>query len=462
MDERLKNQLLSEIGAINATLRAFKLNAGTKPAWAIVGGDQLVLYGMRAAAGQAISEIERRLPEISEAISNKRKAKTLVRLLRHPLRLEVTHPHRKPLLWNAEALTGAPDTMLLGRTYDGAARDLWHHFGDAPHVLVAGTTGAGKSVAMLNMLLPLCYNTSPDDLRILLIDMKNTDLVPLARLPHTDVLATTISRASAVLDDAVKKMLRRQAKRVAMPRLLIVIDEYADLTADADCMRLVGELVCKGRSASINLLVATQHPTGKAMGDSTIKNNFAARCVGLVADASAASCAAGRPGTHAELLPGKGAFLYVTGLDCIRYQSYLLDEVASESLITRIGRKWRSVVIPNASTKSSTDCSTKSNISLLPSGSSAVEARVEARVEAFVEQSVEPIRDEIDVIADTIREAWGQGASMNKLSNVAFGKNYGGNYKTKIDLAVKRLGETIAPVVDTKIIRLPRRAAGGD
>ncbi len=458
MDDRLRKQLMAEIGAINATLHAFKLNAGTKAKWVVVGGDQLILYGIRAAAGQAISDIERRLPELSEAISNRRKTKTLVRLLRHPLRLEVTHPHRKPLLWNAEALTCPPHTMLLGRTYDGGARDLHHSFSDAPHVLVAGTTGAGKSVAMLNMLLPLCWNTSPADLRLLLIDMKNTDLVSLTRLPHTDVLATTVGKASTVLADAVKEMARRQTKHVTMPRLLIVIDEYADLTGDVDCMRLVGELARKGRSVNINLLVATQHPTGKALGDSTIKNNFAARCVGLVADASAASCAAGRPGTHAELLPGKGAFLHVMGLDCIRYQSYLLDDVTTESLITRIGRKWRSVVVPSASTKSSTN----TNISLLPSVSSAVEVRVEPSVEAFVEEPVEPQRDEIDSIADAIREAWKQGASLNKLSNIAFGKNYGGNYKTKIDLAIKRLGDVAKPVTDTKIIRLPRTGTGGD
>jgi len=452
MDTRLHKQLIAEIEAINDTLTAFGLNASTKECGVIVGGDQLVLYGLRAKAGQAISDIEKRLPELSEAISGKRRTKTLVRLLRHPLRLEVTHPQRKPLLWNVEALTGAPHTMLLGRTYDGGARDLWHSFGDAPHVLVAGTTGAGKSVAMLNMLLPLCWNTSPADLRIVLIDMKNTDLVPLRRLPHADVLATTINDAVKVLETIVVELERRQARQINMPRLMVVIDEYADLTTDADCMRLVGSLARKGRSANINLLVATQHPTGKALGDSTIKNNFAARCVGLVADASAASCAAGRPGTHAELLPGKGAFLYVTGLDCIRYQSYLLDEITSESLITRIGRKWRGArVEPLApvQNKKASALVYETSEPVLNHREPVLEPRREPLFPLADKRALTPIE------AVEVRRLYAT-MSKSELCRLVY-ESKSGRYMDWIGEALD--GSAPEPVVDNKIIKL-RRVGG--
>lgn len=341
MDERLKAQLTKEIRSINSTLAAFGIDAGTKPGWTAVGGDQLVVYTLRTGRGQSIADIEKRLPELSEAISAARRQQTLVRLLRYPLRLEVTHPRRKPLAWDNAALHGEQHAMLLGRTYDGGAHDLWLPFSNAPHVLVAGTTGAGKSVELANMLLGLCWNTSPTDLRLALIDMKNTDLVPFQRLPHVDVLATDTKPAFDVLRNAGALLKQRQTQHIDHPRLLIVVDEYTDLVGDTEGMSHADRIARQGRSANINMLVATQHPTSAALGGSTIKNNFSNRVIGLVADANAASNAAGRPGTHAELLPGKGAFLWVSGPNVTRFQSYMLTDVDVESIITRIGRKWQ-------------------------------------------------------------------------------------------------------------------------
>jgi DNA segregation ATPase FtsK/SpoIIIE, S-DNA-T family len=341
MDAKLKAQLTKEIKAINGTLSAFGINAGTMPGWTAVGGDQLVIYTLKTGRGQSIADIEKRLPELSEAISSTRRQLTLVRLLRFPLRLEVTHPQRKPLAWDDAALQGDSHAMLLGRTYDGGARDLWLPFDNAPHVLVAGTTGAGKSVELANMLLGLCWNTSPADLRLVLIDMKNTDLVPFKRLPHVDVLATDTKPAFDALRNTGAILKQRQAQHTSHPRVLVVVDEYTDLVGDTEGMSHADRIARQGRSANINMLVATQHPTSAALGGSTIKNNFTNRVIGLVADANAASNAAGRPGTHAELLPGKGAFLWVSGPNVTRFQSYLLTDIDVESIITRIGRKWR-------------------------------------------------------------------------------------------------------------------------
>lgn len=341
MDERLAAQLTREIKSINGTLASFGIEAGTKPAWTAVGGDQLVIYTLRTRRGQKIADIEKRLPELSEAISATRRQQTLVRLLRFPLRLEVTHPQRKPLAWDNAALTGDPHAMLLGRTYDGGARDLWLPFCDAPHVLVAGTTGAGKSIEIANMLLGLCWNTSPANLRIALIDLKATDLVPFRRLPHVDMLATDLEPASDALRKAEQLRKKREGNNGALPRLLVVIDEYADISKGG-AVEDVDSIARKGRSANVNLLVATQHPTGATMGSTTIKSNFKRRVVGAVTDANAASNAAGIPGTHAELLPGKGSFLLIGGEQSIqRLQSYWLTDIDIESVITRIGRKWR-------------------------------------------------------------------------------------------------------------------------
>lgn len=453
MTEQLKRQLTKEIRAVNRTFQAFNIMARTTPALTAIGGDQLVIYRLQAHPGQAISKIDSLLPELSEAISHSRRQQTLVRLLRYPLRLETTHPYRKPLQWSSEALgSGQPHALLLGRAYDNGGRDLWLPFDNAPHVLVAGATGAGKSVEIANMLLGLCWHTSPADVRVVLIDMKNTDLVPFARLPHVDRLATDTQPAFAALREAGRLLKRRQANHTDTPRLLIVVDEYTDLVGDSEAMSHADRIARQGRSAGIHMLIATQHPTSKALGGATIKNNFLTRCIGQVADASAASNAAGRPGTHAELLPGKGAFLMVHGLDATRFQSYYLDEIAIESLVTRIGRKWRSepskIVLESSSTLSS---STAENPS-----STRVRRTVEEVEERVVEEKVEELsaRDEIDEIADMIAEMHGAGASKNAMSKHAFGKPFGGSHAAKIDAAIERLNGREQPQNDDKIIKL--------
>lgn len=433
MEEKLKAQLLREIRAINSTLAAFGIDAGTKPGWTAVGGDQLIIYTLRSGRGQSITDIEKRLPELSEAISATRRQQTLVRLLRFPLRLEVTHPQRKPLTWDNAALHGEPHAMLLGRTYDNGAHDLWLPFDNAPHVLVAGTTGAGKSVELANMLLGLCWNTSPADLRLVLIDMKNTDLVPFQRLPHVDVLATDTKPAFDVLRNAGVILKQRQAQHVSHPRLLIVVDEYTDLAGDNEGMSHADRIARQGRSANINLLVATQHPTSAALGGSTIKNNFTNRVIGLVADANAASNAAGRPGTHAELLPGKGAFLWVSGPNVTRFQSYWLTEIDVESIITRIGRKWRH--------ESSTTTAIKSiPTRVVEASRTPVEAVV---VEDSVELQAPDRRDEIDEMVDAMRPHWRPGISKNAISQAAFGKAFAGTtWTAKVNAALERLAST--------------------
>lgn len=447
--QALAKQLNRDIKAINRTFRAFGVGARTRSPLTAVGGDQLIIFRLQTKAGQAISKIDGLLPELSEAISRSRRQQTLVRLLRYPLRLETTHPFRKPLQWGAGALdNGQPHAMLLGRTYDNGGRNLWVALDEHPHTLVAGATGAGKSIGLDNMLLGLCWHTSPADLRLALIDMKNTDLVPLARLPHVDLLATDHQPAFDALAQAGELLRRRQAERIDTPRLLIVVDEYTDLVGDAGAIDHADRIARQGRSAGIHLLIATQHPTSKALGGSTVKNNFLTRCIGQVADASAASNAAGRPGTHAELLPGKGAFLLVHGMDATRFQSYYMDGVTIESTITRIARKWdgeRTIgVLDPSTTRSST---TRKN---------PASTRVGERVEVGVVENVVELseRDEIDEIADAIAGMVGAGESKNKMSKHVFGKPYGGSYAAKIDAAIERLSARTQPPQDEKIIKL--------
>ena len=181
----LEKQLHGEIKIINQTLAAFNIEAGTRSAWTTVAGTSYILYGLRTGPAQSIDAIEKRLGELSERISASRHTATPLRLRRLPLALEAPHPAPQPLPWIRAHLKLRSLTMLAGRIYsaDGATDDAIR-LADHPHVLVAGTTGSGKSTLMRMLLLSLAINTAPADLQMVLIDMKNSDLAALAALPH--------------------------------------------------------------------------------------------------------------------------------------------------------------------------------------------------------------------------------------------------------------------------------------
>ncbi len=342
-DSRLANQLDTEIKQINSTLAALGVNAGTKPQWTQVGGKQLVFYTIKAGPGQRIDAIEKCLPELAEVISGLRRKQTLVRMLRFPLRLEVEHPFHESLTWNINAIDGAPNTALIGKSYDNGPSDFWLPFSDAPHILVAGTTGAGKSVLLNAMVLSLAWNTSPKDLVIYLVDLKNKSLAGLRSLPHVKRFASDVESAAEVVKMAGEALDTKIQNRniVDTRQHLLVIDEYADLSTDTASMDIVNHLVRMGREDAVNVIIGTQHPTASVLGKEGTKQNFPMRLVGAVTDASSAQVAAGRAGTGAHLLPRKrGAFLAVQGGDIKRINTYMVTHSDVADTVNLIRQKW--------------------------------------------------------------------------------------------------------------------------
>lgn len=340
--DELKAQILLEIAAINNVFRSFRVRAKTSPQQVVIGGDQLVIYNLQRLENVTIKSVQNREKELTEVISECRNGKeTFVRILEQPLRIEVSHPDPKPLVWNMDVLRDAqPAHVLMGRTYENGGQDLFHNLdGNNPHILIAGTTGAGKSGALMSIILSACYSMSPTELRLIVIDLKNTDLIPLARLAHTERLVTDVVDARNVLVELVELLKERQGTKVKAPRIVIVIDEYADLSKDKISVSAIGKLTQAGRSSGINLVVATQHPTTAEIGNSSIKSNMSTRFVGAVTDSMAARLATGRSGTGAHLLPGNGSFLYVVGRYCIRTQTYFMTDEVINLLIAKILHK---------------------------------------------------------------------------------------------------------------------------
>ena len=447
VDRSLVQQLRTEIDAINTTLRALKIDAGTKPNLTVIGGDQMVFYRIKNGKGQKISDIESCLPELSDAISNIRRKQTLVRMLRFPLRLEVEHPFYKPLWWSTEALDGAANEVLIGKSYDDGPSNLRLRFSDAPHMLVAGTTGAGKSVLINAMVLSLAWNTAPSDLVIYLVDLKNKSLAPLRSLPHVKVFASSVEDASKVVtmaSDALDAKIQNR-RTVDHRQHLLVIDEYADLSGDNVAMEKINHIVRMGREDAVNMIIGTQHPTSSVLGKDGTKQNFPVRIVGSVTDANAANVALGMKGSNAHLLPpNRGAFLLRKGPELHRVNTYLLTRDDVAATVTDIRRKWGSTQ----------HTSTTQEISHFSAATRVVEPVVEAVVEGSVEV------DEIAEMVDAMRPHYNENISKNELCKRAFGKPFAGtSFCAKVNDALDRLTSDHQPTpTDDKIIKLRRSA----
>ena len=337
----------AEINLINRLLAAHSVQAKTE--WdrtrCIQSG--FISYGLAMATGERMAKIEAITRELSNALTEKRcrltgkRQRVPARLSDYPPSIEVPHPDPRPLIGYFGPMRSMPlHTMLLGKSYINGPQNERVSFDDAPHALIVGITGAGKSILQQMMLLSLCYATSPVDLRIVLIDLKNEDMTPFVRLPHVERFAGTPAAAL----DAIRAVRDEKDRRVADPtrkpyRLLLWIDELAQLAQEKEAREALGDLASIGRSKWINLVAATQYPTVEGGMGPLMKANFPLRLVGMVAPGQA-HIATGRPQTGADLLPGRGAFLRCHGPEVYRLQAYYVEREAVPGLVGMISDEW--------------------------------------------------------------------------------------------------------------------------
>lgn len=316
-----------EIGLINRFFRDYRLNASISERSSHVAGKSYIVLAVMLGAGARINAIEARLGELAEMLSAYRCAPTPVRLRRMPLALEIPHPAPEPPIPPLVSPV-RPHSMLCGQTYDfsGGVTDEVIDLSLSPHTLLAGTTGSGKSVLLTTMLWSLVATTSPADLRLVLIDLKNEDMVPFADLPHTEAFAASLPDAADAIGSLHSHKEHRVRTRQRGQRIVLVIDELAELARLNDTMRLLASILAIGRSKSINVIAATQKPLGAIVG-SVAKANFTTRIIGRVMSSDDARVAAGVSGIGAEYLPGRGAFLRVEGMDIRRFQSYWIQDL---------------------------------------------------------------------------------------------------------------------------------------
>jgi hypothetical protein len=302
---------------------------------------------LRLARGQTISDVITKIPALESGLGTFRGA---VRVYPTPddianrceLRVLDIDPHADAISWPGPSTNTITEPIDLGPFEDAApCRVLFLR----RHVLFGGATGAGKSSG-LNVLmgnLAAC-----GDVVIWAIDLKKgMELGPWA--PCIDRLATTPDEARQLLADAVKvlearaALLAERGQRIwqptpDMPALVIVIDEYAELSDDApDAIKHADSIARRGRAVAVNLVAATQRPTQKAMGQGAVRSQMDVRISFRVRERKDVDLILGQgmlaAGWHAHTLNAPGKFLIAAAEHDTpkRARAYLLTDQTVEA-----------------------------------------------------------------------------------------------------------------------------------
>lgn len=177
------------------------------------------------------------------------------------VRIEVPRESWQPVSWQP----GQGMAVVLGR--DQSNRACWLNLAEAPHLLIAGSTGSGKSVTMKSILYSLASQQSPDTLALAYIDLKRVELACLGELPHCFAGAVDPEAAVELLQGLNREMDRRYRDGgTCLPRVVLAVDEMADLllgTPQAE--PLLVRLAQMGRAAGIHLILATQRPDSRVV-----------------------------------------------------------------------------------------------------------------------------------------------------------------------------------------------------
>jgi S-DNA-T family DNA segregation ATPase FtsK/SpoIIIE len=232
-----------------------------------------------------------------------------------------------------------------------------------PHLLIAGTTGAGKSVCINDILTCFLLNMTPDELRLILVDPKRVELTSYNGIPH--LLAPVIVDAEHVvgalqwmlreMDNRYRKFSESHSRNIGdynayctrigekkLPYLLIVIDELADLMmlAPDETERAITRLAQLARATGIHLIIATQRPSTDIL-TGLIKANFPARIAFAVASSVDSRVILDQPG--AERLLGRGDMLFQApdASAPVRIQGAYV----SDAEIGRLAAYWRGLTV---------------------------------------------------------------------------------------------------------------------
>jgi len=298
----------------------------------IVSGPHVSRYELRLAPGTKVKKVTELSNDLAYAL-----ASTDIRILapipgKQAVGVEVPNSHRRMVrlgdIYNGRPQKTSPLVAYLGKGIDG--NPVWTDLAKMPHVLVAGTTGSGKSGCVNAILSSILMQASPNEVRLVLVDPKQVELNHYEHVPHLLTPVVTSPRLAAnVLSNLIGEMesrygimgqarcrnlselnrSRAKAGEPQLPHILCVIDELADLmmVAPAEVEDSIIRLAQKSRATGIHLVLATQRPSTDII-TGTIKVNIPARIAFAVSSQTDSRVILDQGG--AEALLGQGDMLF--------------------------------------------------------------------------------------------------------------------------------------------------------
>jgi S-DNA-T family DNA segregation ATPase FtsK/SpoIIIE len=378
-NEKLESLVREQAEALESAMQEYKINGEVVD---IESGPAITLYHIRLAPGTKVAQIN----AIESDLARSLKAVN-IRVVanmegRDTIGVEVPNPTKervrlKELMSNRERFEGMKLPMFLGK--DAAGDPLISDLTKMPHMLIAGTTGSGKSVCMNTIIMSFLYTKKPDELKLVLVDPKMVEMSQFKDIPHLMCpVVTEMPKAAAILEWAVTKMDERyellakagcrdissynelewdelkdrleiqteeQAMRVPkkLPYMVFIIDELADLMmTNKEVEGAIIRIAQKARAVGIHLILATQRPQANVV-TGLIKSNMPCRIAFKVASGMDSRIVLDQKG--GELLLGQGDMLHLSPSShkLSRAQGTLVDDKE----IRRVVRFLKDIAAPS-------------------------------------------------------------------------------------------------------------------
>ena len=353
-ERQIKEDLEANARILEDTLEDFGISAKVTD---IERGPVITRYELEPAPGVKLNRIVALSDDI--ALAMKAQSVRIIAPIPGKGRVGVEVPNtQSSFVYLKEVLASKPFqeaksilTLALGK--DIAGQPVVSDLDDMPHLLIAGTTGSGKTVCVNSLILSLLFKSSPNDLKFLMVDPKMVELMPFNGLPHLLCPVVTEARkAYTALNWVVNEMEERyrllakvgvrnieayNEKQEKIPYIIVVIDEFADLmnVSRDQIENAITRLSQLSRAVGIHLMLATQRPSVDVV-TGVIKANLPARISFKVASKVDSRTVLDMNG--ADKLLGKGDMLFLRPGESklIRIQGTLVNDKEIERVVNFI------------------------------------------------------------------------------------------------------------------------------